>query len=212
MAGKKQKFYVVWEGFEPGVYTSWKECQRQVDGFAFAKYKSFDSIQEAELAYEDDYRNHWGKPKESERLSATELAAYGKPILESISVDGACNMQTGLAEYQGRDTATGALLFHQGPFEGGTNNVVEFLAIVHALALCKKQQWTFPIYSDSRNAMNWVKYKNVRTKLQPTEKNKKLFELIERGVAWLHNNTYVNPILKWETKAWGENPADFGRK
>lgn len=212
MSKKKQKYYVVWEGFEPGIYTRWEDCQRQIDGFSFAKYKSFDDLAQAEAAFEDDYRNYYGKNSKSDALTAEEKAKYGKPILHSITVDGACNGKTRQVEYQGRETSTGALLFHKGPFEEGTNNVVEFLAIVHALALCKQQGWDFPIYSDSRNAINWVKYKNVRTNLKKTEKNKPLFDLVDRALQWLHKNTYTNAILKWETKAWGENPADFGRK
>lgn len=208
---KQQKYYVVWEGHEPGIYKTWEECKRQIDGFAMARYKSFPSKESAEIAYENDWKNYYGKESQP-LLSAEQLARYGKPILHSITVDGAWNHVTGLCEYQGRETSTGALLFKQGPFEDGTNNVVEFLAIVHALAMCKKQHWDFPIYSDSRNAINWVKSKQVRTKLKRTNRNDKLFELMDRAIQWLKTHSYNNPILKWETKAWGENPADFGRK
>jgi ribonuclease HI len=45
-----------------------------------------------------------------------------------------------------------------------------------------------------------------------TARNQKLKEMIQRAERWLHNNEIANPILKWETKAWGEIPADFGRK
>jgi ribonuclease HI len=115
-------------------------------------------------------------------------------------------------EYQGVDTKTQKALFSAGPFEDGTVNIAEFLAIVHALAYCKQRGITLPIYSDSRNAIGWVADKQVRTKHTRTETSEKLFQLIDRALAWLNNNEYVNPILKWETRAWGENPADFGRK
>lgn len=115
-------------------------------------------------------------------------------------------------EYRGVDTETGKEIFHQGPFEEGTQNVGEFLAIVHALALLKKQQGDLPVYSDSRNAIGWVKDKEHNSSLVKTTKNEKLFELLDRAVKWLQENTYNNSVLKWETRAWGENPADFGRK
>jgi ribonuclease HI len=86
------------------------------------------------------------------------------------------------------------------------------LAIVHALAFLQKHNSSLPIYSDSRNAINWVKNKKHRSNLIPTTKNRKVFDLLERAERWLANNTYTNRILKWETRAWGENPADFGRK
>ena len=132
--------------------------------------------------------------------------------MQSIAVDGAGNNMTGTVEYQGVFTETKTLLFHQGPFEGGTNNIVEFLAIVHALAYCKKHGFSYPIYSDSKTAISWVKKKVANTKVEITSKNKEIIALITRAENWLKENTYTNKILKWETKAWGEIPADFGRK
>ena len=76
----------------------------------------------------------------------------------------------------------------------------------------KKHNITLPIYSDSRNAIGWVRDKQARTNHDRNDKNTKLFELIDRAIKWLKENEYENEVLKWETKAWGENPADFGRK
>jgi ribonuclease HI len=87
-----------------------------------------------------------------------------------------------------------------------------FLAIVHALALFRKEGINLPIYSDSKNAIDWVRHKKCKTKLVREERSSKLFDLIERAETWLQNNEYTNEILKWETEAWGEIPADFGRK
>ncbi|MEL6812896.1 MAG: RNase H family protein, partial [Bacteroidota bacterium] len=103
-------------------------------------------------------------------------------------------------------------LFHQGPFDQGTNNVGEFLALVHGLAYLKQIGSDRIIYSDSRIAMGWVRKKKCNTKLKPTQKNRKIFELILRAETWLKNNTFTTEMVKWETKAWGEIPADFGRK
>ena len=115
-------------------------------------------------------------------------------------------------EYRAVDTLTQEEIFRKGPFAEGTNNVGEFLAIVHALALLKKEGRNIPVYSDSRNAINWVRDKTHRSKLLPTDNNKELFELLKRAVKWLNENEYDIPVVKWETRAWGENPADFGRK
>jgi ribonuclease HI len=115
-------------------------------------------------------------------------------------------------EYRGVNLATGQEIFRRGPFPQGTNNIGEFLAIVTGLAYLKQNNLKLPIYSDSRNAIAWVKAKKAATKLSPNEKNKELFELIDRALTWLHDNRTDTQILKWETKAWGEIPADFGRK
>lgn len=211
MAAKK--YYVVWKGHEPGIYDSWDKCKRQVANFPGAEYKSFKSKEQAESAFYDSYLDHKGKNTSKPVLSEAEKQQYGTPNYDSISVDAACSGNPGLMEYQGVLTATGDRIFHQGPFQEGTNNVGEFLAIVHALALLQQQgQPQKPIYTDSRIAMGWVAARQCRTKLDHTPNNQKLWVLIKRAEAWLQNNRYSNPIIKWETKAWGEIPADFGRK
>ena len=50
MASKKRKFYVVWKGHKPGIYTSWAECNAQVKGVPQAEYKAFETLEEAEQA------------------------------------------------------------------------------------------------------------------------------------------------------------------
>ena len=115
-------------------------------------------------------------------------------------------------EYRGVDTATGREIFRMGPFSHATNNIGEFLALVHGLALLKQHNKTMPIYSDSVNAMAWVRAKKCRTKLARTEQNIEVFNLIARAERWLEDNHYTTKIIKWDTPNWGEIPADFGRK
>lgn len=196
-----KKYYVVWEGCKTGVFDSWGECAEQINGFKKAKYKSFKSLELAKEALTKDYFEFAGKDVLKTELTAEKLKKIGQPILDSISVDGAWNTGSGQVEYQGVDTKTGEILFHQGPFEDGTINIVEFLAIVHALAYCKQMNILLPIYSDSKTAMSWIRDVLARTDHTRNDKNKKLFELIDRAIIWLKNNAYSNEILKWETKA-----------
>ena len=109
------------------------------------------------------------------------------------------------------DLRTGQELFHFGPIQG-TNNIGEFLAIVHALALQKIEGATRTIYSDSRTAIIWVSKKHCKTTLPRTPENAYLYNVIARAEQWLRMNSYPNKLLKWETERWGEVPADFGRK
>ncbi len=208
---KSKKYYVVWEGQNPGVYDNWNDCKLQIAGYPNARYKSFKSLSEAKAAYYDVYSDHVNhtasRERDLEHLDQTDV------IWESISVDAACGGNPGIMEYQGVDTATGDQLFYQGPFEQGTNNVGEFLALVHALALLKKQgKSKLPIYTDSRTALAWIRNKKVKTTLKKTKKNAVLFSMMDRAIKWLESNSFANPLLKWETKKWGEIPADFGRK
>lgn len=210
---KKKKFYVVWKGKKPGVYSTWNECKKQINGFEGAQYKSFASESEANLAFKKSYNDYKGKDTKKVTLSKEELLKFGKPILSSLSVDAACAGNPGKMEYRGVDTKTKQQIFIQGPFKKGTNNIGEFLAIVHGLAFLKsKKAYNYPIYTDSKIAMSWVKKKQCRTNITFSDDNKDLLDLIKRAEKWLQENSYSNPILKWETKAWGEIPADFGRK
>jgi ribonuclease HI len=209
----KKKFYVVWSGRKKGIFTSWNVCKKQIDGFEGAQYKSFADLKEAEIAFSKKYDDYKGINTKKPILSATEKARYGTPNLESISVDAACSGNPGKMEYRGVLTHNKQEIFIKGPFKNGTNNICEFLALVHGIALLKnKNKEDIPIYSDSRIAMSWVKKKTCRTNITFDASNKDLLELIKRAEKWLKENTYKNPILKWETKAWGEIPADFGRK
>jgi ribonuclease HI len=209
----KKKFYVVWNGRKKGIYTSWNVCKKQIDGFESAQYKSFADLDAAEIAFSKSYADSIGKNTKKPTLSPAQKTAYGIPNLESISVDAACSGNPGQMEYRGVLTHNKQEIFLKGPFKKGTNNIGEFLALVHGIALLKnKNKEDVPIYSDSRIAMSWIKQKRCKTNLTFDASNKDLLELIKRAENWLKVNTFKNPILKWETKAWGEIPADFGRK
>jgi len=201
------KWYVVWKGVRPGIYNNWAECKQQIDGFEGARYKSFETQLQAVEAYRSNPKNYIGNKK------TPDASHYSTAIiLHSLSVDAACSGNPGKMEYRGVYTKTGEEIFHLGPFEEATNNIGEFLALVHGLALLKKQNSDIPVYSDSVNAIKWVKNKKCKTLLLPCKTNEPVFDLIRRAEKWLNENTCPNRILKWETGEWGEIPADFGRK
>lgn len=212
---KKPRYYVIWNGNDSAIYTDWDVAQKKLKGLPKEHLKTFGSRVLAEKALKEGPENYIGKDfRKTMDLSEAEIEKIGKPIELSLTVDAACNEMTGVMEYQGvwnfnRDEP----LFRKGPYQGGTNNIGEFLALVHALALFQNNKdpkfHSMPIYSDSKIAMGWVKSKKCRTKAKPS---REVAELIARAENWLANHTYKNPILKWETKVWGEIPADFGRK
>jgi ribonuclease HI len=210
MAQKKPKFYVVWQGRKPGVYDSWDEAKVQTDGFAKPLFKSFDTKAAALKAFKDKPHLHIGQEKKTASQKIPGL--IGPPIQDSLVVDAAWNTASGDMEYQGIYLATKQKLFLKGPYPDGTNNIGEFLAIVHALALLHQKGSNIPVYSDSVTAIGWVKKKKANTKLEETSRNAELFDLLDRAENWLKSHVYANPVLKWETTVWGENPADFGRK
>ena len=209
------KTYVVWEGRHPGIYSSWEDCKAEVENFPNARYKAFSSRTEAIMAYRESDREASEVLRSISRHLKEESAGYmSNPEInpESIAVDAGCSGNPGKMEYRGVYLRTGKEVFHQGPFEHGTNNIGEFLAIVHALALLKKNGSNMTVYSDSAVAQKWVRDKRCNTKLEKNDKNSELHALIMRAEAWLAANDYANPVVKWKTDKWGEIPADFGRK
>lgn len=225
---RKTKYYVVWHGVQPGVYSSWDACLQQIKNFKGAIYKAFNSEQEAHEAYHSSpslYIQHnaasatpVGSPSQSAVAPSpptyrtdTVLPLPPQVKADALAVDAACSGNPGAMEYRGVYLRTGQEVFHFGPVYG-TNNIGEFLAIVHAMALLKQKKVVLTIYSDSRNAMLWVKQRKCKTTLARNPRTEQLFQIIGRAEEWLRNNTSPCPLVKWETAEWGEVPADFGRK
>ncbi|CAM4464013.1 ribonuclease H [Paenibacillus tarimensis] len=217
----QNKYYVVWAGHKPGIYTSWADCQKQVNKFPQAKFKSYSSQAEAEKAFKEGAGAHWGQGGAKSgsgsagsfrRPAAVTLEEAGEIDYDSISVDVGTRGNPGPVEYKGVDTRTGEVLFAYGPVSKGTNNLGEFLAIVHALEYLKERGSSKTVYSDSVNAMKWVKQKAVATTLPRDESTREIWFLIDKAEQWLRTHTYPNKILKWQTHLWGEIKADYGRK
>jgi ribonuclease HI len=226
----KQKYYVVWEGKVPGIYTSWAECQAQTNGYPQARFKAYESEAEAKAALSRGWKASFAgaaktaaasggsgpaKSGAAKGTAAKTAGGGGLPpqvVLDSISVDVGSKGNPGIVEYKGVDTRTGEVIFQHPPISKGTNNLGEFLAIVHALAYLKQRGSSMTIYSDSVTAISWVRKKEVATNLPRDASTQEIWTLVDRALAWLHNNSYSNKIIKWDTKAWGEIKADYGRK
>ena len=238
----KKKYYVVWTGKQPGIYLTWDEAKDQIDGWKGARYKSYPTLTEATEAFRkgsDDNleaiatllirarerretqntherreTQHTQGRRETQPGPASEPEWMSNPKVNrnAIAVDASCLGNPGTMEYRGVDLATGKEIFRVGPFQDATNNVGEYLALVHVLALCKQKGVDRPVYSDSRIALGWLHRRQSRSTLRPTPRNARLLQLIQRADAWVKANTWPNRVMKWKTEEWGEIPADFGRK
>ena len=213
------KFYVVFRGYNPGVYDNWDEVKEQTEGFPGALFKGYSSSEEAGEAY----RNFTGSEDRDElfRLINGSKPATSSPQSwkdnpevdhDAWAVDASCMGNPGKMEYRGVDLKTGEEIFRVGPFDDATNNIGEFLALVHAMALMAKKGEYHNIYSDSKTAMSWWRNRKVKTSLKETERNGKVFELLARASVWVNTHQFPMRIVKWQTERWGEIPADFGRK
>ncbi len=204
---KKNKYYVVWKGHKTGIFDNWEDCKTNVQGYEGALYKSFKTLSEAENAFKQNPYKFFNTTKNK----SSKITKNKQIIHDSLSVDAACSGNPGVMEYRAVHVGSKKEWFTK-KFPLGTNNIGEFLAIVHALALMKEHKINIPIYSDSATAISWVIDKKINTSLKLTEETKYLFEVINRAEEWLKNNNWNQQLLKWETDIWGEIPDDFGRK
>ncbi len=209
------KYYVVWEGRAPGIYDSWDEANDQIEGFPGARYKSFPDLDSATAAFRGDPNEYMKifRAMGTRPVSVINYDAFPEIRLDAIAVDAACSKNPGPVEYRGVMVGTGQEIFRVGPLAGGTNNIGEYLAIIHCAAmLAQRGDTTTPIYSDSRTAQSWIRNRGSRTTLTPTPQNAQILSILARANRWIATHSIPNPIIKWDTDRWGEIPADFGRK
>ena len=215
MKTSKKKYYVVWAGHDTGVFDNWEDAQQQINGFKGARYKAFDSQEAAVNAYRGDPSEYIGVIRNifTHQAAPVNYDAFPEIRQDALAVDGACAKNPGPMEYRCVRVGTGEEVFHMGPLADGTNNIGEYLALVHALALLDKQgDHSTPVYSDSRTAQSWLRRRGHKSTLAHTPANARIFELLARADAWVQSHAILNPVIKWNTDDWGEIPADFGRK
>ena len=186
------KYYVVWNGRKTGIFKTWDECKKQIHRYPDAKYKSFKNLDDAKLAY------------------ATKKSNTVLPD-KYLTVDVGCR-RNGDVEYQLVLMPTEEVIYKSPVYKSGTNNIGEFLAVVHGIRWISENGHNFPVYTDSRTALAWLRDKKVNTTVKWTDENDELYELLEDAIWYLRNENPKVEVLKWNTRQWGEIPADYGRK
>ncbi len=165
-----KKFYVVWAGREPGIYTDWPSAQKQVIKFAGAKYKSFTSKAEAEAAYASGATNPGNKSAAKTTSSRTASRTNqgnnlsAPPIKTDVVIycDGGCDPNPGKA-------GSGVALYHNDRLTQlwygiynpqGTNNSAELNALYFSLQLAQhaiKQGLSAQIMCDSMYSIQCIR-------------------------------------------------------
>lgn len=100
------KYYVVRKGYTPGIYTHRDEAKKQIEGYSGAKYKSFQNLEIAQQAYDNNFMGEKGiYSLEHLRL------VMGEDFQNSIATDAACPSNPGPIEYRGVDIAHQSEIF-----------------------------------------------------------------------------------------------------
>ena len=205
----ENKFYVVRKWKKIWIFDSRNDCKESVNGFSDAKYKWFSSKEEAEIALQEWWEKYYEVKNvmKKDKVKNEEIPFFA----ESIVVDAACSGNPWEMEYRWIDLQTWDEIFHE-KFKIWTNNIGEFLAIVHWL----KYLWNDDrvIYSDSKIAISWVNQWKCKTQINADKSLDfwRTLEAIKWAESWLKENEIKHKILKRDTENRWEIPADFGRK
>ncbi len=134
-----------------------------------------------------------------------------KPTI-GIAVDcGSVNGKNpGIFEYRLVDIETKKVIVNVQVPGMTTNNLSEFLAIIHAIGHCIGNNLQLDIYSDSQTALSWVKRKKCKTQFVIVNEEQK--QWIQDGEKLIKTKHGIK-ILFWNKKLFGQEiPADYGRK
>jgi len=213
-----KKFYVVWHGREPGIYTDWESCRKQVDKFNGARYKSFPTREEAEAAFngtKSTASKTAGRAPARRRPAARTVKTYSAAEIEAMEVpvkiftDGGCEPNPGKA-------GSGVALYRDGELEElwyglytphGTNNTAELGALYRGLKLAEGERAagrSVALFCDSKYAVQcivlwaegwekkgWKKSGGEIKNLELIQAIYALYNTIADGVQLLHVNGHV---------------------
>ena len=164
--GSKKKYYAVKAGHKPGIYETWDECKKNVDGYPGAQYKSFKTLKEAEdflvtgyVYKERDTRTleevlEARAQEEKEDGSASEAVAY---------VDGSFNSETeeysyGMVIYHGGNVFEDSMCFNNPDMVSLRNIAGEIEGSMHAISYCLEHGIkSVDIYYDYIGIEKWAK-------------------------------------------------------
>ncbi len=150
----KKKFYAVAVGRTNGIFTDWASTERQVKGYAGAKYKSFPTRQEAE-----DWLAHpvYEKKKvSSQRKEKQRPLQNHDPDSIVVYTDGGSINNPGPGGYGAVIEDNGNRKEYSGGYRHTTNNRMEMMAAIVALEQLGNCRQKIYLYSDSSYLVNGI--------------------------------------------------------
>jgi ribonuclease HI len=164
-----QKYYVVWQGRETGIFNDWASCKKQIDHFPGARYKSFTTQQEAQAAFKAGVGKSTTTTKSVSNgfKKAPGIKTYTEADIKAIQVDtkiytdGGCEPNpgkagSGMAVYRNEQLAE---LWYGLYNPHGTNNTAELNALCQAMRMAEqelKHKRSVVIFCDSKYAIQCI--------------------------------------------------------
>lgn len=209
MAAKKQKYYAYFVpnlargGASSGVVDSWKECEKIVSGKVGARFRGFESRDEAEAWLAAGARYEAKATITSRKLTPGIYfdagTGRGKGVEVSVTDEKGKNLLHKAVSKQELNQFGKHLIAS----ELATNNYGELLAFRYALEIAKKMR-VKKIFGDSRLVIDyWSKWRIKRNEL-PEETVELAGEVAKMRAAFEERGGTVERI------SGGHNPADLG--
>lgn len=223
---KHAKWYSVWKGRTIGVFDNWTDCKKSTERYQGAKYESFKTYDDARASFLEHTTKYKSKILEKSIIDKEERwrTCEKSPQFPFYCTDAACtNPHCGIVEYRcfyvfSKDS-TPKNIYSFGPFQDGSNNIGEYLALVKALMWLETTEpnGTDPVYSDSKIAIIWISdIKNPGSNSHIPKIGEALKGELLMCDDWVKKSTSYSQIARrvrhWNTSDWGEIPADYGRK
>ncbi len=155
----KKKFYAVAVGRSCGIFMDWTTAEKQVKGFAGAKFKSFPTEKEARVWLEDPVYTKTTSQSTSSGKKVAKPASLATADPEKIVVytDGGSINNPGPGGYGVVIVQDGEIRQLSGGFRHTTNNRMEMMAAIVALTELQGQVKQIDLYSDSSYLVNGMR-------------------------------------------------------
>ena len=152
----KEKYYAVAVGRSPGIYRDWATAEKQVKGFAAAKFKSFPTRTEAEAWLENPLYAKKEGAKNSSRDNGAAPPRQHDPAVIVVYTDGGSINNPGPGGYGVVIERDGKRQELSGGFRHTTNNRMEMMAAIVALRELHHCGKKILLYSDSSYLVNGI--------------------------------------------------------
>lgn len=138
------------------------------------------------------------------------------PTVNTICCDASCinnGREDSVGSFKIVRFETDETLYESHAYYGSTNNMMEYMALLKTMIMCKRNGWDYDIYTDSLIAMYWLYQNTEKSKLKDWMDSIDLEQLDHfENMVYSDKSSFRNRIFFWDNQFFGEIPADLDGK
>ena len=234
---QNQKHYVVWEGWNTGIFTSWPDCYNSVQGYHAPKYKGYDNHFDAAIKYNEGPPEYYYSKQRKAAMASLKQQLTNPAVAPTLPTPAPANDslpedQTALCIHVVFDQALGDVFYHYAwnnrgvernlpPFKrhfilpGISVGWAEFDALIFGWAhLLKNGHNDCYLYTYNEAAFTYAGsiYNSQGTRSSGLDEriirgNPLLWTHFENKIATLAKRPNLAKVRLWNCEKWGINPA-----